>query len=91
MYLVAAIGVILTMTCALIRALRGPTVFDRILAVAMFNTKTMVLIAVAGFLTGRPEWLDLALLYGLLSFVGVVVVLRFVKYRDLGADGPGAP
>ena len=77
---------LVTMLVALIRALRGPTVYDRILASNMFNTKTMLLIAVAGFLTGRPEWLDLAILYGLISYVGMLAVLRFSKYGELGSD-----
>lgn len=86
MFAAAALGVLLTMCLALARALRGPTVYDRILALNMFGTKTVLLIAVAGFLTGRPDWLDLALLYALISFVGLLAVLRFSKYGDLGDD-----
>jgi multicomponent Na+:H+ antiporter subunit F len=91
MFQVAALGVLLTMLLALVRAIRGPSVYDRILAVNMFATKTMLLIAVAGFLTERPEWLDLALLYGLISFVAVLAVLRFSKYGDLGSDDQVRP
>ncbi len=91
MFQVAALGVLLTMLLALVRAIRGPSVYDRILAVNMFATKTMLLIAVAGFLTKRPEWLDLALLYGLISFIAVLAVLRFSKYGDLGSDDQVRP
>lgn len=91
MFQVAALGVLLTMLLALVRAIRGPSVYDRILAVNMFATKTMLLIAVVGFLTERPEWLDLALLYGLISFVAVLAVLRFSKYGDLGSDDQVRP
>ncbi len=91
MFQVAALGVLLTMLLALVRAIRGPSVYDRILAVNMFATKTMLLIAVAGFLTERPEWLDLALLYGLISFIAVLAVLRFSKYGDLGSDDQVRP
>ena len=69
--LVTALAVLVTMLLALVRAFLGPTVYDRILAVNMFGTKVMLLIAVTGFLNGRPDWLDLALLYGLISFLGV--------------------
>ncbi len=86
MFAVAAAGVLVTMLLALLRAILGPTVYDRILAANMFSTKTMLLIAVSGFLAGRPEWLDLALLYGLISYVAVLAVLRFSKYGDLGSD-----
>ena len=86
MFAVAAAGILVTMLLALLRAILGPTVYDRILAANMFATKTMLLIAVSGFLAGRPEWLDLALLYGLISYVAVLAVLRFSKYGDLGSD-----
>ena len=86
MFAVAAAGVLVTMLLALLRAILGPTVYDRILAANMFATKTMLLIAVSGFLAGRPEWLDLALLYGLISYIAILAVLRFSKYGDLGSD-----
>lgn len=82
----AALGILATMCMALLRALLGPSVYDRILALNMFSTKTVLLIAVAGFLSGRPEWLDLALLYVLISFIGLLAVLRFSKYGELGRD-----
>ena len=81
-----ALAVLLTMGLALVRAFLGPTVYDRILALNMAGTKIILLIAVSGFLTGRPEWLDLALLYALISFVGLLAVLRFSKYGGLGDD-----
>lgn len=82
MYVVVLIAIFLTMFLALGRALAGPTVFDRILAANMFSTKTVLLIAVIGFSTGRPDFLDLALLYALLNFVGAIAVLKFVRYGN---------
>lgn len=84
MFSVAAAAILATMALALTRALLGPTVYDRILSVNMFGTKTVLLIAVLGFLTGRPAFLDLALAYGLINFIGTVAVLKFFEYRDLG-------
>lgn len=78
------LAILLTMALALIRALRGPTVFDRILAVSMVSTKTTLLIAALGFLFGRPDFLDIALLYALINFVGAIAVLKFYKYGSLG-------
>jgi multicomponent Na+:H+ antiporter subunit F len=66
------------------RALMGPTVYDRVLAVNTFGTKTVLLIAVLGFLTERPEFLDLAIVYALINFIGTIAVLKFFEYRDLG-------
>ncbi len=84
MYAAAMAGVLVTMLLVLIRALLGPTVYDRILAVNLFGTKTVLFIAVLGFLDGRPEWLDIALVYALINFIGTIAVLKFMQYGDLG-------
>ena len=47
----------------------------------------MLLIAVIGFLTGRPDFLDLALVYALINFIGTLAVLKFFKYGRLGDEG----
>ncbi|MEX2571880.1 MAG: monovalent cation/H+ antiporter complex subunit F [Gemmatimonadota bacterium] len=85
MFLVSAVAILVTMTMAIVRGLLGPTVYDRALAVNMFGTATVLLIAVLGFLTGRPEFLDLALVYALLSFIGTIAILKFVAYGDLAS------
>ena len=84
MFTVATIGILVTMSLALVRALLGPTVYDRVLAVNTFGTKTVLLIAALGFLTERPEFLDLALVYALINFIGTIAVLKFFEYGDLG-------
>lgn len=87
---IAALVVLISMTLSMIRALIGPTVFDRILAVNVTGTLTVVLIAIYGFLDGRPDFLDIGLLYALINFVGTIAVSKFVKFRDLGhpQEGP---
>ena len=85
MFAAAAIAILATMVLVLVRALAGPTVYDRILAVNSFGTKTVLIIAVFGFLTGRPDFLDIALVYALINFIGTVAVLKFFEYGDLGA------
>jgi multicomponent Na+:H+ antiporter subunit F len=84
MFIVTSLAILATMTLALVRALLGPTMYDRVLAVNMFGTKTVLIIAVLGFLTGRPDFLDLALLYALINFIGTLAVLKFFEYGDLG-------
>lgn len=84
MFTVAMVAILVTMALELARALAGPTVYDRILAVNMFGTKTVLLIAVLGFLTKRPEFLDLALIYVLLNFIGTIAVLKLVERNNLG-------
>ena len=86
MFAVTMIAILVTMALALSRALLGPTVYDRILAGNMFGTKTVLFIAVIGFLTGRPEFLDLALVYVLINFIGTIAVLKYVQYGDLGSS-----
>jgi multicomponent Na+:H+ antiporter subunit F len=85
-FAVATFAILATMGLAMIRALLGPTVFDRILAVNMFGTKTVLLIAVLGFLNGRPDFLDLALVYAMMNFIGVVAVLKYVETGGLDAE-----
>ena len=88
MFTAAAIAILITMALALLRAFIGPTLYDRILAVNMFGTKTVLIIAVLGFLMGRPDFLDIALVYALINFIGVIALLKYFKYGNL-AIGPG--
>ncbi|MEE8352538.1 MAG: cation:proton antiporter [Rhodospirillales bacterium] len=84
MFAVVAIAVLVTMVMALFRSFKGPTVYDRILAVNSFGTLTVVLISVYGFLTGRPEFLDLALVYALINFIGTIAVSKYVEFSHMG-------
>lgn len=90
MFLMATLAVLVTMGLTLVRALLGPSIFDRVLAVNTFGTVTVLLISVLGFLIGRPDFLDLALVYALINFIGTIAVLKFLKFGDLGTPG-GAP
>jgi len=82
----ATVGILVSMSMALVRALLGPTVYDRVMAVNIFGTKTGLLIAVLGFLTERPEFLDLALVYALINFIATIAVLKFFEFGDLGLE-----
>ena len=84
MFAAAALGVLVAMALSMFRAFAGPTVFDRILAVNTAGTLTVVLISVYGFLSERPEFLDIALLYALINFIGTVAVTKFVRFQGLG-------
>lgn len=86
-YLIASLAILVTMALALVRALLGPSVYDRVLAVNMFGTKTALLLSVVAFLYGRPDFLDLALAYALINFVGVLAVLEFFQKRSRTQDG----
>ena len=83
MFIAATAALLVCMGMSLVRAILGPTVFDRILAVNSFGTKTVLLIALLGFLTERPEWLDLAIVYALMNFIGTIAVMKFTRFGDL--------
>jgi multicomponent Na+:H+ antiporter subunit F len=74
------IAILVIMALSLARAFNAPTVYDRILGVNMFGTKTVLFIAAVGFLMGRPDFLDIAIVYALINFIGMVAVLRFFEY-----------
>ena len=86
-------ALLVAMVLAMCRALLGPTVYDRVLALNMFGTKTVLLLAIIAFLAGRPDFLDLALAYALINFIGVLAVLEFFRSRverRRGQQEPGA-
>lgn len=87
MYTIVSIAILVTMGLALARALLGPSVYDRVLAVNMFGTKTVLLLAVVAFFYERPDFLDLALTYALINFVGVLAVLEFFQSRSESNSG----
>ncbi len=91
MFAAAAAGLLVAMALALARALLGPTAYDRILAVNAFGTKTVLLVAVFGYLTERPDFLDISLLYALINFIGTIAVLKYFESRDVGHAGRSAP
>ncbi len=84
MFTVGAIALMVTMGLAVARAACGPSVFDRLLAANAVGTCAMLLLAVMGFLNGRPEFLDLALVYGLLNVIGTIAILKYFRMGDLG-------
>lgn len=81
MYYAVTLATLITMALALVRALLGPSIYDRLLAANMFGTKTVLLLSVVAFLYGRPDFLDLALVYALINFIGVIAVLEFIRER----------
>lgn len=89
MFTTAMLALLVTLALAIARAIAGPTVFDRVLAGNSVGTIAMLLLAVIGFMAGRPEFLDLALTYGLLNTVGTIAVLKYFRQGDLGDPGKG--
>ena len=90
MFGVAMLALLVTLALALVRAILGPTVFDRAQAANTIGTVALLALAVLGFLTGRPDFLDLAITYGILNLVGTIAVLKFFTYGNLGDPGEEA-
>jgi len=83
MFLIPVLAILSAMSLALVRAVLGPTVFDRVLAANAFGTKTVVILSVLGTMTRGPNFLDLALLYALINFIATLAVLKYFEYGDL--------
>lgn len=86
MFIAATLAILVALVLVVSRALAGPTVFDRVLAGNSVGTLAIMLLAVMGFLTGRPEFLDIGLTYGLLNLIGTLAVLKFFRHGDLAHD-----
>ena len=89
MMVAVTLAVLVTMALAVFRSILGPTVYDWILAVNAFGTLTVVLISVYGFLSERPEFLDLALVYALINFIGTIAVSKYVEFSHMGRPTGG--
>ena len=84
MFIAAGVAILVAIFLFLLRALLGPTTYDRILAVNAIGTKTVILVSLMGFIGGRPDFLDIALLYALMNFIATIAILKFVEYKRLG-------
>ncbi|MEY8828004.1 monovalent cation/H+ antiporter complex subunit F [Sedimentitalea sp. XS_ASV28] len=84
MFVVATVSLFIAMILVLIRLFAGPSLYDRVLALNSFGTHTVLFIGVIGFLMGRPDFLDIALLYALINFVGTIAILKYFRYRAIG-------
>jgi multicomponent Na+:H+ antiporter subunit F len=92
MFAAAVLAILVAIALVVVRALKGPTLFDRVLAGNSVGTLAILLLAAVGFLTGRPEWLDIGITYGLLNLISTLAILKFIRHGDLAHDEEeGAP
>lgn len=83
MFAAALVALLVAMLMFLARAVAGPTVWDRILAMNALGTKTVLFVALLGFFTSRPQFLDMALVYALINFVTTVAILNLAQEARL--------
>jgi multicomponent Na+:H+ antiporter subunit F len=86
MFVAAVLAILVALALVVLRALKGPTLFDRVLAGNSVGTLAILLLAAVGFLTGRPEWLDIGITYGLLNLISTLAILKFIRHGDLAHD-----
>ena len=79
----ALLAILGTMLLALIRAVQGPTAYDRMLATNLFGTKAVLFLAVGGYAFGWSGYADIALLYAMINFIGTIAVMRFFEYQQV--------
>jgi multicomponent Na+:H+ antiporter subunit F len=79
----ALIAMMVVMMILLFRAWLGPSLYDRILAINTFGTATVLAIAILGFFMQRPAFMDIALVYSLINFIGTIAVLKIYRFDDL--------
>ena len=73
----------ISLVLSLFRALVGPTLFDRLLAANIIGTSTVLFLVIYGFLSGRTDFLDIAITYILLNLIGTFAVLKYFRYGTL--------
>jgi len=78
-------ALLITIALVLVRAFLGPTIYDRVLAVNSIGTKVVLLIPVYGFMTNRPDFIDIGLAYALINFIGTIAVLKYFEVGSLGS------
>ena len=78
-YLATAIALLISLFIILIRALLGPTVYDRILATNAIGTKTILFVTLLGYISGRTEFIDMAIVYALITFITTIAILKFAE------------
>ncbi|HIG29339.1 MAG TPA: cation:proton antiporter [Verrucomicrobiales bacterium] len=83
MFIVTGIVLLIGIFLVLIRAYLGPTVYDRILALNAMGTKTVVFVALLGWISKRPDFLDIALLYALMNYISTITILKFIEKKRL--------
>ena len=86
MFLAGLIACAITGILILVRIILGKTTFDRILAVNSLGTVIVTGISLHGFYSSRPEFLDIAIVYALINFIGTVAVLKLFSTGSLGGD-----
>lgn len=79
-FLYSAVALTIIIAVPMIRVVKGPTIFDRMLATNAIATKTIVLICLTGYIYGRIDmFIDITLAYAILGFLGSIVIAKYLS------------
>ena len=82
--LYSAVALTIIIAVPMIRVVKGPTLFDRMLATNAIATKTIVLICLAGYIFDRIDmFIDITLAYAILGFLGSLVIAKYLSSPKL--------
>jgi len=84
MFEVTTLLILLSFSLTIVSIIRGPTVYDRIISANSFGTLIVLFLSIIGYLFGRPEFIDLAIIYAILNVIGAVAILKYFRQGDLG-------
>lgn len=68
----------ITIVFCMIRAIKGPLAADRLIAVNVIGTKTIVLISLISFVLNETYFIDVVLVYALISFIGSIGIADLI-------------
>lgn len=69
----------ITIIGCIYRAIKGPSAADRLIAINVIGTKTIVLIIMVSFILKETYFIDAALVYALISFVASIVIANYIE------------
>lgn len=80
-----AVGMIIagTILVSSYRAIAGPGTFNRVVAANIIGTKAIVLLIIVGYIIERPHFVDIALMYAILNFIGTIIVAKYLEKGEL--------
>ena len=84
MFIAILIALFVCFILILVRLVAGKTMYDRILAANSIGTIIVLSISIHGFFMGRPEFIDISIVYALINFIGTVAVLKLFDKGTLG-------
>jgi len=83
LFIALVIGLVVLVMLMLIRVYKGPTVYDRLNGLGVIGTDAILVLVILGFLSRREDmYVDIAISYSILGFIGLVVIAKYLEGRE---------